>query len=98
VHSKGYVHRDLRLEHFIYGSGKKSKILYLSGFNLSKKYLRVDNRHMPYKDNKSNFTGIARFTSLNSHFGIEPSRRDDIESLIYCLIYMLKGFLPWQNP
>lgn len=66
--------------------------------NLSKKYLRIDNKHIPYRDNKIKFTGIARFISLNSHFGIEQTRRDDIESLIYCLIFMIKGYLPWQNP
>ena len=51
--------------------------------------------HIPYKDGK-NLTGTARYTSVNTHLGIEQSRRDDIEVLTYIFIFM-KGNLPWQG-
>ena len=65
-------------------------------FGLAKKFRTKDGQHIPYKDNK-NLTGTARYASISTHLGVEQGRRDDIEGMVYMLIYFFQGVLPWQN-
>ena len=95
VHDKCYVHRDLKPENFLVGMGYCTNKIYLIDYGLAKRY-RQDDKHISFKAGNK-LVGTARYASVNSHLGIRLSRRDDLESLLYILVYFLKGMLPWQN-
>jgi len=96
VHNSGIVHRDLKPENIVVGRGENSNQMFLIDFGISKIYKDTYGRHIPYREKKS-FIGTARYASLAAHDGIEISRKDDLESLGYVILYLLKGSLPWQN-
>ena len=74
IHSKNFIHRDVKPDNFLMGLGKKGNLVYIIDFGLAKKYRDArTHQHIPYRENK-NLTGTARYASINTHLGIgEPS-------------------------
>lgn len=97
LHTKNFIHRDIKPDNFLMGIGRHCNKLFLIDFGLAKKYRDFRSKqHISYRE-KKNLTGTARYASVNAHLGIEQSRRDDMESLGYVLMYFNRGSLPWQG-
>ncbi len=100
VHACGFLHRDVKASNFCLGhhahGPASAATLHLIDFGLCKKYRTRGGAHVPYREDKG-MTGTPRFASVNTQIGVAQGRRDDLESLAYLLVYLLKGKLPWQG-
>lgn len=79
------------------GRDADASTVFAIDFGLSKQYRNSrSGQHIPYK-NSQPLVGTARYVSVNTHMGVEQSRRDDLEGVLYVLVYFVKGQLPWQS-
>ena len=90
LHERGYIHRDIKPENFLMGLGESKDTVYLADFGLAEKNDEVYNE-------KAGFAGTLKYASINTHFGISQSRRDDMKSIGYVLVLFQTGRLPWLN-
>ena len=96
IHNKNIIHRDIKPHCFLTKNNDLSQI-YIIDFGNAKEYINpITGMHIPFTQG-NNYIGNYKFTSKNAFLGYEMSRRDDIESLGYILIYLLNGDLPWND-
>ncbi|CAD8087039.1 unnamed protein product [Paramecium sonneborni] len=96
IHKNKVLHRDIKPENVLVGKDDEENLLYIVDFGISKFFKDENDSHISFRENQP-FIGTTRYASINAHKGFSLSRRDDLESLGYMLIFLLKGQLPWQN-
>lgn len=98
IHKQGLIYRDTKPENFLFGqpnSDEWSK-LFLVDLGLCKGFIEEKGGHIEMKKGKP-WTGTRRYISINNHESNEISRRDDLEAMIYMIVFLNKGQLPWQG-
>jgi serine/threonine protein kinase len=97
IHAYGILHRDLKPANFLLKTNAQQiSELYLIDFGLAKCFLDEKSRHLSIKTNEV-IVGTQRYMSINTHQGLTASRRDDLESIGYIIIFLYHGQLSWQN-
>ena len=91
MHEAKIIHRDIKPDNFLLGHQEGTKDdVYIIDFGLAKHFENPNGIHILWKDSKQ-LTGTARYASIFTHKGIEQSRRDDLECIVYVLLYLKKG-------
>ena len=96
IHSKGILYRDVKPQNFLIGI-KDPNLIYIIDFGLCKKYRSSKTGKHIMPKHIGTLTGSFIYASPNVIRGKQPSRRDDLISLGYMLIYLLKRDLPWMH-
>ena len=93
VHESGILHRDIKPQNFLLSIDRSQ--IYIVDFGLSTSYIDKKKHHKPELQHDS-IVGSVDFISYYLHEGMSASRRDDLISMIYVIIYIHNGTLPWQ--
>ena len=95
LHSKKLIHRDIKPHNFLFGINDPN-VIYLTEFRFCAKYRSSKTGKHIKHDFIGKFTGGLLYSSANAQRGMQQSRKDDLESLGYVILYIFKGKLPWD--
>ena len=93
LHENKILHLDIKPENIVLSNDYKN--VYLIDFGLSKFFIKNGN-HIPFRE-KISPSGTLRYMSKYTNSFLQSSRRDDLISFGYVLLFLEHKTLPWAN-
>ena len=97
IHSWNYIHQDVKPTNFMTGIGELHSQTFLIDFGLAQLFHNPSTHWHVLLISGLKTVGTIAFTSINSHLELTQSCCDDLQSLIYSIVYLFCGWLPWQD-
>ena len=92
IHQKYVIHRDIKPQNFMVQNGE----IILIDFGLATFFVNDDCTAHLENEGSTTMIGTPKYTSINIHKGSQYSRRDDLISLGYLYLYLLKQNCLWE--
>ena len=90
IHSKNIIYCNINPDNLYINFFRFQNIIYLTDFTHAIKCDNINKTKNSFNSNN------LIFSSINSMNGIKIYKKDDLESLGYLLLFLLKGGLPWE--
>ncbi|CAD5223178.1 unnamed protein product [Bursaphelenchus xylophilus] len=97
IHTLGYMHRDIKPSNICLGRlpDERTKV-FLIDFGMSRRFRTLDGKLIERRDNVP-FRGTSRYCSKRVHLRYDQGPCDDMCSLLFGVVEMMEGDLPWKG-
>ncbi|CAD6186075.1 unnamed protein product [Caenorhabditis auriculariae] len=98
VHKIGYVHRHIKPANFVIGVGDAIQNVYIFDFRISRQHIDPSTKKPKLARERVPFCGTARYASRANMRNLEQGRKDDLESWIYTIFYLMdQQSISWRR-